>query len=326
MNIPRGCDGSVLLDGSASEPSEKDAPPNLTLRAQAFVIIENLRRLVHKDCGPVVSCSDITTLAARDAVVMSGGPDYSVPLGRRDGLTFATRNVTLANLPPPFAKTNAILNSLSQKGFTPTDVVALSGGHTIGLAHCISFTTRLYPIIDPTLDQTFYKNLKIICPTINSTNTTFMDIRSPETFDNKYYIDLINRQGLLTSDQDLYTDIMTQSIVKNFAGQDGKLASHLAPIVFRNVRYHETMHDNNHPCYQKLGHHRCCVLIPHHRCRTLSIHTIYIPGHKTRPWTKHLLAPSSVYTQTPPPMPPRSWTFGVFDAKYFVDLIPRFVH
>ncbi|KAD5507542.1 hypothetical protein E3N88_15245 [Mikania micrantha] len=217
MNIPRGCDGSVLLDGSASEPSEKDAPPNLTLRAQAFVIIENLRRLVHKDCGHVVSCSDITTLAARDAVVMSGGPDYSVPLGRRDGLTFATRNVTLANLPPPFAKTNAILNSLSQKGFTPTDVVALSGGHTIGLAHCISFTTRLYPIIDPTLDQTFYKNLKIICPTINSTNTTFMDIRSPETFDNKYYIDLINRQGLLTSDQDLYTDIMTQSIVKNFA-------------------------------------------------------------------------------------------------------------
>ncbi|KAL8256590.1 hypothetical protein R6Q59_031657, partial [Mikania micrantha] len=116
-----GCDGSVLLDGSASEPSDKDAPPNLTLRAQAFVIIENLRRLVHKACGLVVSCSDITALAARDAVALSGGPNYNVPLGRRDGLTFATRNITLANLPPPFAKTNAILNSLSQKGFAPTD-------------------------------------------------------------------------------------------------------------------------------------------------------------------------------------------------------------
>ncbi|KAL8226377.1 hypothetical protein R6Q57_016209 [Mikania cordata] len=59
--------GSVLLDGSASE---KDAPPNLTLRAQVFVIIENLRSLVHKACGPIVSCSDITALAARDAVVL----------------------------------------------------------------------------------------------------------------------------------------------------------------------------------------------------------------------------------------------------------------
>ncbi|KAD5507541.1 hypothetical protein R6Q59_031658 [Mikania micrantha] len=213
----QGCDGSVLLDGSASGPSEKDAPPNLTLRAQAFVIIENLRRLVHNACGSIVSCSDITAIAARDAVVLSGGPNYSIPLGRRDGLTFATRNVTLANLPPPFANTTVILNSLSQKGFTPTDVVALSGGHTIGISHCTSFTNRLYPSRDPTMDQTFFNNLRITCPTANSTNTTFMDIRSPNVFDNRYYVDLMNRQGLFTSDQDLYTDSRTRSIVTSFA-------------------------------------------------------------------------------------------------------------
>ncbi|KAI7733897.1 hypothetical protein M8C21_031924, partial [Ambrosia artemisiifolia] len=212
-----GCDGSVLLDGSASGPSEKDAPPNLSLRAQAFVIIENLRRLVHNACNRTVSCSDITALAARDAVFLSGGPNYSIPLGRRDGLTFATRNVTLANLPPPFANTTTILNSLSQKGFTPTDVVALSGGHTIGIAHCTSFTARLYPTRDPSMDQTFFNNLRTTCPTVNSTNTTFMDIRSPNVFDNRYYVDLMNRQGLFTSDQDLYTDSRTRSIVTNFA-------------------------------------------------------------------------------------------------------------
>ncbi|XP_023743223.1 peroxidase 12 [Lactuca sativa] len=213
----QGCDGSVLLDGSASGPSEKDAPPNLSLRAQAFVIIENLRRLVHNACNRTVSCSDLTALAARDAVFLSGGPNYSIPLGRRDGTTFATRNATLANLPPPTANTTTILNSLSTKGFTPTDVVALSGGHTIGIAHCTSFTPRLFPTRDPTMDQTFFNNLRLTCPTNVTDNTTFMDIRSPNVFDNRYYVDLMNRQGLFTSDQDLYTDSRTRGIVTNYA-------------------------------------------------------------------------------------------------------------
>ncbi|RZC52601.1 hypothetical protein C5167_021019 [Papaver somniferum] len=65
-----GCDGSVLLDGSASGPSEKNAPPNLSLRAQAFKIINDLRSRIHKACGHVVSCADITALAARDAVLL----------------------------------------------------------------------------------------------------------------------------------------------------------------------------------------------------------------------------------------------------------------
>lgn len=64
----------MLLDGSASGPSEKDAPPNLSLRAQAFVIIENLRRLVHNACNRTVSCADITALAARDAVFLVKTP------------------------------------------------------------------------------------------------------------------------------------------------------------------------------------------------------------------------------------------------------------
>lgn len=66
----QGCDGSVLLDGSASGPSEKDAPPNLSLRARSFKIIDDLRARVHKQCGRVVSCADITALAARDAVFL----------------------------------------------------------------------------------------------------------------------------------------------------------------------------------------------------------------------------------------------------------------
>uniref|UniRef100_A0A6N2KWK5 Peroxidase n=1 Tax=Salix viminalis TaxID=40686 RepID=A0A6N2KWK5_SALVM len=213
----QGCDGSVLLDGSASGPREQDAPPNLTLRAKAFEIIDDLRERIHKECGRVVSCSDILAIAARDSVYLSGGPDYDVPLGRRDGLNFATQNATLQNLPPPFANADTILSSLATKSFDPTDVVALSGGHTIGISHCSSFTDRLYPAQDPTMDKTFANNLKCICPASDTNSTTVLDIRSPDNFDNKYYVDLMNRQGLFTSDQDLYTNKKTRCIVTSFA-------------------------------------------------------------------------------------------------------------
>ncbi|KAK7391229.1 hypothetical protein VNO78_19641 [Psophocarpus tetragonolobus] len=213
----QGCDGSVLLDGSASEPSEKDAPPNLTLRAEAFKIIEKIRGLLEKNCGRVVSCSDITALAARDAVYLSGGPEYEIALGRRDGVKFASRQETLDNLPPPSSNADTILESLGKKNLDPTDVVALSGGHTIGISHCNSFTNRLYPTQDSVMDKTFAKNLKLTCPAADTDNTTVLDLRSPNTFDNKYYVDLMNRQGLFTSDQDLYTNKKTRSIVTDFA-------------------------------------------------------------------------------------------------------------
>ncbi|XP_059649675.1 peroxidase 12-like [Cornus florida] len=213
----QGCDGSVLLDGSASGPSEKEAPPNLSLRAGAFKVIEDLRELVQKECGRVVSCADITALAARDAVYLSQGPYYDVPLGRRDSLNFATRNATLANIPPPSSNTSALLTFLATKKLDATDVVALSGGHTIGRSHCTSFTDRLYPNQDPTMDDSLAEDLKGICPTANTTATTVMDIRTPNKFDNKYYIGLVNRQGLFTSDQDLYMDSRTRDIVTSFA-------------------------------------------------------------------------------------------------------------
>ncbi|KAH9611339.1 hypothetical protein KSS87_016533 [Heliosperma pusillum] len=213
----QGCDGSVLLDGSASGPSEQNAPPNLSLRPEAFQIINRIRALVQRECGRVVSCADLTALAARDSVYLSGGPYYDVPFGRKDSLNFATRNVTLANLPAPTSNTTLLLKALGDKKFDPTDVVALSGGHTIGRGHCTSFTNRLYPAQDKDMDQTFAKNLKVTCPTATTNNTTNLDLRTPNKFDNKYYVDLMNRQGLFTSDQTLYTDPRTRGIVTSFA-------------------------------------------------------------------------------------------------------------
>ncbi|KAF8038346.1 hypothetical protein BT93_B1010 [Corymbia citriodora subsp. variegata] len=193
----QGYDASVLLDGSASEPSEQDAPPNRNLRRTALKIINDLRDLVERS--------------------VSGGPEYEVPLGRRDGLASASINEVTENLPSPAQSASQILAALAKKSFDATNVVALSGAHNIRLGHCGAFTDRLYPTPDPAMDKNFARDLKGVCPTTNSTNTRALDIRLPNRFDNRYFVNLVNRQGLFTSDQDLYEDPTTRDIVTSFA-------------------------------------------------------------------------------------------------------------
>jgi peroxidase len=218
----QGCDGSVLLDKTGGTDSEKIAPPNVTLRPTAFKAINDLRRLLAKACGAVVSCADIAALAARDSVHLAGGPHYPVPLGRRDGLVPANLTTILAALPPPTSDVTTLLRFLSPIKLDANDLVALSGAHTVGIAHCISFEERLFPKNDPThpdptMDKWFAGQLKLTCPALKVVNTTNNDIRTPNVFDNKYYLDLLNRQGLFTSDQDMHIDARTKPIVARFA-------------------------------------------------------------------------------------------------------------
>ncbi|KAK9134415.1 hypothetical protein Syun_013745 [Stephania yunnanensis] len=213
----QGCDGSVLLDGSASGPGEKNAPPNLTLRPEAFATIEALRRRVHQVCGQVVSCTDIVALAARESVFLSGGSNYRVPLGRRDGTNFATIDQVLNDLPFPQANVSSLIPFFLSRNLSITDMVTLSGAHSIGVSNCSSFRERLYPNQDFTMDQTFATTLRRICPTNTSTRGTNLDVLTPRLFDNRYFVNLVNRRGLLTSDQDLFTDARTSPIVTTYA-------------------------------------------------------------------------------------------------------------
>ncbi|KAM3355056.1 hypothetical protein ACQJBY_025685 [Aegilops geniculata] len=214
----QGCDGSVLLDKTNGVDSEKVSPPNVTLRPSAFKAINAIRALLQKACGgPVVSCADIAALAARDSVQLAGGPRYAVPLGRRDGLAPASLDTILGALPPPTSKVPVLLSFLAKIGLNADDLVALSGAHTLGIAHCGSFEERLFPKDDPTMDKWFAGHLKLTCPRLKVDNFTANDIRTPDVFDNKFYVDLLNRQGLFTSDQDLHTDAKTKPMVTRFA-------------------------------------------------------------------------------------------------------------
>lgn len=61
----KGCDASILLDGSNSE---KTAPPNLSVRG--YDIIDAAKSAVEAICPGVVSCADIIAMATRDAVFL----------------------------------------------------------------------------------------------------------------------------------------------------------------------------------------------------------------------------------------------------------------
>lgn len=62
----QGCDASILLNSTASNTAEKDAPPNLTVRG--YAAIDDIKATVEAQCPGVVSCADILALAARDSV------------------------------------------------------------------------------------------------------------------------------------------------------------------------------------------------------------------------------------------------------------------
>jgi peroxidase len=54
------------LESTASNSAEKDAIPNLSL--QGFDVIKEIKESLEEKCPGIVSCADILTLAARDAV------------------------------------------------------------------------------------------------------------------------------------------------------------------------------------------------------------------------------------------------------------------
>ncbi|GJN01202.1 hypothetical protein PR202_ga18449 [Eleusine coracana subsp. coracana] len=136
----QGCDASLLLDSTPGHKAEKDAPPNRTLRG--FKVIDAIKEVLEEQCPSMVSCADILALAARDAVVMAGGPYYDVPTGRKDG--FRSDAADTAALPAATLNASALVDLfVDRRGFSVEEMVALSGGHTLGVAHCANFKNRL---------------------------------------------------------------------------------------------------------------------------------------------------------------------------------------
>ncbi|EAY96139.1 hypothetical protein OsI_18018 [Oryza sativa Indica Group] len=205
--FPQGCDASLLLTGANSE---QQLPPNLTLQPRALQLIEDIRAQVHAACGPTVSCADITALATRDAIVASGGLPYDVPLGRLDSFAPAPSDAVF-QLPQPTSDVSTLLSAFQTRNLDNVDLVALSGGHSIGRARCSSFSNRFRE------DDDFARRLAANCSNDGS-RLQELDVTTPDVFDNKYYSNLVAGQGVFTSDQGLTGDWRTSWVVNGFAG------------------------------------------------------------------------------------------------------------
>ncbi|KAL5573278.1 hypothetical protein UlMin_022875 [Ulmus minor] len=212
----RGCDASVLLNSTINNQAEKSSIPNLSLRG--FDVIDAAKAAVENICPGVVSCADILTLVARDAVSMINGPYWEVPTGRRDGrVSIALESLT--NLPPPFANITQLKANFASKGLNVKDLVVLSGGHTIGISHCSTISTRLYNFTgkgdtDPSLDRNYAANLKQKCKPGDTKTILEMDPGSVKSFDEDYYTVVAKRRGLFQSDAALLNDGETKAYVQ----------------------------------------------------------------------------------------------------------------
>ncbi|KAL0327814.1 UNVERIFIED_CONTAM: Peroxidase 47 [Sesamum angustifolium] len=151
-------------------------------------------------------------------VVRAGGPVYDIPKGRKDGRRSKIEDTI--NLPPPNLNSSELIRMFGQRGFTPQQMVALSGAHTLGTARCSSFKNRLTNFdsthdMDPSMDTQFAKTLSKTCSAGDSAEQPFDTTRN--TFDNNYFNALQRKAGVLFWDQTLFASAQTRGIVNAYA-------------------------------------------------------------------------------------------------------------
>ncbi|CAL9769761.1 unnamed protein product [Musa acuminata subsp. burmannicoides] len=227
----QGCDGSVLLDDTSSFTGEKTAAPNNN-SLRGFDVIDNIKSQVEAVCKQVVSCADILAVAARESVAALGGPLWTVQLGRRDATT-ASLDAANTEIPSPKSDLDDLISAYSKKGLGTTDMVALSGAHTIGQARCISFRDRIYN--ETSIDSSLATSRQSNCPSSGDgdDNLSPLDAVTCTLFDNFYFRNLVKKKGLLHSDQQLFSGGSTDSLVTTYSTNTARFFSDFAAAMVK---------------------------------------------------------------------------------------------
>lgn len=227
-----GCDASILIapTADAAAPArpppprvERDMEENRNLPQEAFDTVELAKAAVESKCPGIVSCADVLALAARDYVQLVGGPYYAVKKGRKDSKVSLAGKVR-GSLPRANSTVDELLRVFAGKGLGAADLVALSGAHTVGFAHCVHVLGRIYDFRgtrrpDPVMDARLVKALRMSCPSSGGSARVVVpfDVSTPFQFDHAYYANLQARLGLLASDQALFLDARTRPLVQDLA-------------------------------------------------------------------------------------------------------------
>lgn len=222
----QGCDGSILIEESGTNtPLEITSSKNYGIRKREAISM--IKYMVEEECPQQVSCADILILAARDAVVLSGGPHIKVPLGRRDSYSSPSYKVADSSLPSPNIGVGGMLRVFASKGMNIEESVAIMGAHTIGVTHCFNILSRLYKPnqkdkMANRMEPGFALLLRLTCPQQSlTTNITFVvNDATSFLFDNHYYKHSMVGRGVLRIDADMSSDARTARIVSRFANNE----------------------------------------------------------------------------------------------------------
>ncbi|XP_078446581.1 peroxidase A2-like [Wolffia australiana] len=201
--IGRGCDASVLLEGSESEQTNIPNP-------------NSLRRFEATNEAKPLLESRISLKAEADV------------------------------LPSPFAGAAVLGEDFRKKGMSLEDMVVLSGAHSLGIAHCPTFSRRLYAFNathpqDPSMDAGLAEYLKRRCPPPGRDPTAVpLDVATPNLLSMQYYRNLKAGKGVLISDQTLWTiklslstSSLTANLVNSFAQKPNLWAKKYADAMVR---------------------------------------------------------------------------------------------
>ncbi|CAN1262752.1 Lignin-forming anionic peroxidase [Linum perenne] len=230
----QGCDASILLDDTSSITGEKTARPNMN-SIRGYSVIDDAKSQVESQCPGIVSCADIVAVAARDASEAVGGPTWSVNLGRRDSTSASRATAEAGNLPGFNDPLDRMVQLFDNKGLSARDMVALSGSHTIGQARCVTFRGRIYGNAYD-IDANFASTRRRQCPSAAGNgdgNLAAMDLVTPNSFDNNYFRNLMQRRGLLQSDQVLFSGGSTDGIVQEYSRNPRLFTSDFAAAMVR---------------------------------------------------------------------------------------------
>ncbi|ESW25673.1 hypothetical protein PHAVU_003G055700 [Phaseolus vulgaris] len=232
-----GCDASILVTSNSYNKAERDHAVNLPLSGDGFDAVSRVKNSLELECPGVVSCADILAAAARELVINSGGPSFTIQFGRKDSLEskesssanqFPLPNMTISQVIPLFAK----------KGFSVQEMVALVGAHTIGMSHCDQFANRLFKFsktseTDPEYNPEYAAGLRKLCENYmkDSSMAAYNDVITPVKFDNMYFKNLRRGLGLLATDTAMSKDPRTKPFVDTYANDEAKFFQDFARAI-----------------------------------------------------------------------------------------------
>ncbi|EMS57360.1 Peroxidase 2 [Triticum urartu] len=137
--------------------------------------------------------------------------------------------VPTASLPPPFARLDDLVRAFAAKGFGIDELVALSGAHSIGRAHCSSFRDRIHPAVHETMDPSYGTDMRARCPEdAGAEEWVAQDQATSGDLDGRYFENVLAGRVPFSSDRALIDDGETRRMVEDNAGDQGGWAAKFA--------------------------------------------------------------------------------------------------